>query len=197
MVAYRLKGLGWGTAVFTMALGFYLVSLQVATERGRLEALDREIARAERDIRMLETEFNARANFRQLERWNGDVLALTAPGTNQFVEGEAQLAALQIAPGGEGAPVMTTLVSAGTSGSAETPQAVGDAVVRDAVVQNATVQNAVVKGRQADVPVPVRTAQIKSRSPERVAMLDDKLLSSATLGDILDSARAESSRGLR
>lgn len=194
MVAYNLKGLGWGTAVFAMALGFYLVSLQVATERGRLEALDRDIARAERDIRMLETEFNARANFRQLERWNGDVLALTAPGTTQFVDGEAQLAALQVAPGGDNA-VMTTLVSAGTSGAAEAPQP----VVREAVVREAVVREAVVTRRRTDVPPPVlvRTVQTKPRPPERVAMLDDKLLSSATLGDILDSARAETGRGLR
>jgi hypothetical protein len=69
--AYRLKGLGWFGGCVVVTLGFYLVSLQVAAERKRLEQVDTRIRVAVRDIRALETEFDTRANLAQLERWNG------------------------------------------------------------------------------------------------------------------------------
>ena len=79
---YRLKGLGWLSGCAVVAIGFYLVSSQVAAERKRLDQVDRRIVGAERDIRALETEFDVRANLAQLERWNGNTLALT---TRQFI----------------------------------------------------------------------------------------------------------------
>ena len=77
--AYRLKGIGWFGGCVAVVLGFYLVSLQVAAERKKLEGMDRKIEAAERDIRALETEFDTRANLAQLEKWNGETLALAAP----------------------------------------------------------------------------------------------------------------------
>lgn len=89
---YRLRGLGWFGGVVLATLGFYLVSLQVAVERKRLEQVNTRIVLAQRDIRALETEFDVRSNLAQLERWNGDTLALAAPTAGQFVRDEAQLA---------------------------------------------------------------------------------------------------------
>src|SRR3546814_6913634 len=40
---HRLKGMGWFLACVIGALGFYLISLQVATERNKLEDMSREI----------------------------------------------------------------------------------------------------------------------------------------------------------
>lgn len=104
---YRLKGIGWlGSCAFA-AIGFYLVSSQVAAERKKLETIDRQIVSAERDIRALETEFDVRANLAQLERWNGDTLALTVPVAAQFVSDEGALAALSprpVAPAMGGVP---------------------------------------------------------------------------------------------
>ena len=77
--AYRLKGIGWFGGAVVVVLGFYLVSLQVATERKKLEQLNGRILSAQRDIRALETEFDTRANLAQLEKWNGDTLALSSP----------------------------------------------------------------------------------------------------------------------
>lgn len=91
---YRLKGIGWLGSCAVAAIGFYLVSSQVAAERKKLEGIDRQIVVAERDIRALETEFDVRANLAQLERWNGDTLALTVPVAAQFVSDEAALAQL-------------------------------------------------------------------------------------------------------
>ncbi|QNE31832.1 hypothetical protein F1C10_07720 [Sphingomonas sp. NBWT7] len=100
--AYRLKGLGWFGGVVIVSLSFYLVSLQVAAERKRLAQVDAKISAAERDIRALETEFDVRANLAQLERWNGDTLALVAPTAGQFVRDEGQLAAISFRPGQPG-----------------------------------------------------------------------------------------------
>ena len=105
---YRLKGLGWLASCAMVAIGFYLVSSQVAAERKKLEQIDRKIVSAQRDIRALETEFDVRANLAQLERWNGDTLALTVPTAQQFVADEAALASLSpdhglTLPGGDGA----------------------------------------------------------------------------------------------
>ena len=109
--AHRLKGVGWFASCVVVVLGFYLVSLQVAAERGKLESVNRRIGDAERDVRALETEFETRANLTQLEKWNGDTLALTAPVAGQFVANEAALASIDVtagpAAGPDGQPVRT------------------------------------------------------------------------------------------
>lgn len=99
----RFQGLGWFAAAVVMALAFYLVSLGVAAERAKLAQREAAIVQARRDIRQLETEFQTRANLAQLERWNGEVLALGAPRPEQFVHGVAALAGLRP---GQGAPVV-------------------------------------------------------------------------------------------
>ncbi|MEJ8629019.1 hypothetical protein P0F65_02305 [Sphingomonas sp. I4] len=90
-----------------VVLGFYLVSLQVAAERKKLDDVNARIATAQRDIRALETEFDTRANLVQLEKWNGDTLALTAPIAGQFVGDEAQLASLDVTHGPAAGTVQT------------------------------------------------------------------------------------------
>lgn len=102
--AHRLKGVGWFGSCVVVVLTFYLVSLQVAAERGRLEAVNARVAGAERDIRALETEFDTRANLAQLEKWNGDTLALTAPVAGQFVADETALASIDVNAGPAAAP---------------------------------------------------------------------------------------------
>ena len=105
--AYRLKGIGWFGSCVAVVLGFYLVSLQVAAERKKLDDVNTRIRTAERDIRALETEFDTRANLAQLEKWNGDTLALTAPIAGQFVGDETQLASLDVTRGPAGGAIQT------------------------------------------------------------------------------------------
>jgi hypothetical protein len=88
MIAQRFRSVGWVAGVAFAAILLYIISLQVATERGRLEAIDRKIAITKRDIRQLQTEMGTRASLRQLERWNGDVLALSSPGASQYLSSE-------------------------------------------------------------------------------------------------------------
>lgn len=76
------------------ALGCYLVSLRVASERAALEEVETRIVLAQRDIRLLQTEIGTRGRLAQLERWNVKVLALSAPSADQFLEGGFQLARL-------------------------------------------------------------------------------------------------------
>ena len=87
----------WAGAVAGAALGFYLVSLNVASERAELESVENRIAMAQRDIRLLQTEIGTRGRLAQLERWNVKFIRLSAPTADQFVEGGFQLATM-VAP---------------------------------------------------------------------------------------------------
>jgi hypothetical protein len=84
-------------AVVGAALGFYLVSLRVASERAALEDVETRIAMTQRDIRLLQTEIGTRGRLAQLERWNVRFIRLSAPNADQFVDGGFQLATL-VAP---------------------------------------------------------------------------------------------------
>jgi hypothetical protein len=79
------------------ALGCYLVSLRVASERAAVETVETRIVLAQRDIRLLQTEIGTRGRLAQLERWNVKVLALSAPSADQFLDGGFALAKL-VAP---------------------------------------------------------------------------------------------------
>ena len=94
MIATRFRSVGWVAGVAVAALSCYLVSQRVATERAMLMKVERQILAAKRDIRDLQTEIGARGRMGQLERWNGEVLALSAPGAGQFLENEVRLASL-------------------------------------------------------------------------------------------------------
>ena len=76
------------------ALGCYLVSLRVASERAALEDVETKIVLAQRDMRVLQTEIGTRGRLAQLERWNVRVLALSAPAADQFLSGSFELARL-------------------------------------------------------------------------------------------------------
>lgn len=225
MVAlYRLKGLGWLSSCALVAIGFYLVSSQVAAERKRLQMIDVKIASAERDIRALETEFDVRSNLAQLERWNGNTLALTVPTTRQFVRDQVALAGLSprdmmpLHPGSEGA-VQTASLIVPSSPMTVAPPAATPTIVKAVITKpvaapryDAVKVAHVVPAGPAVVarPAPaIATARVlirqaiakageRPRSPDRnvrsVAMIDNSLLSAGTLGDLASGARAERNR---
>ena len=82
------------TAVAGAALGCYLVSLRVASERAALESVESQIVSTQADIRLLQTEVGTRGRLAQLERWNVSALALSAPTAGQILGDKFQLAAL-------------------------------------------------------------------------------------------------------
>ncbi|HEX9964516.1 MAG TPA: hypothetical protein VGB04_05980 [Allosphingosinicella sp.] len=94
MIARGFKSVIWVAAVGSAALGCYMVSLRVATERNELAKVERQILAAKRDIRSLQTELGTRGRMTQLEQWNAEVLALSAPSSAQFLKDEFTLARL-------------------------------------------------------------------------------------------------------
>jgi hypothetical protein len=76
------------------ALGCYLVSLRVASERAALESVEAQIVDTQSELRVLQTEIGTRGRLSQLERWNAGVFSLSAPAANQFVQGGFELARL-------------------------------------------------------------------------------------------------------
>ncbi len=225
--AYRMKGVGWFGGCVAVVLGFYLVSLQVAAERKKLEAVNGQIRSAQRDIRALETEFDTRGNLAQLERWNGDTLALSAPTAGQFVVSEAALAALDVnslradgvqtaallVPSGAGSVVSTSIVpvtaappvvklahvapvqmaqvtaprAMNVAIQAASKTALKPVVIRASVSTPRSAEAALVRAAKTE-----RLAAVAKVRPQAVAMLDRKLLSDTTLGDIISGARSES-----
>jgi hypothetical protein len=115
-------------AVVGAALGFYLVSLRVASERAALEDVETRIAMTQRDIRLLQTEIGTRGRLAQLERWNVKFIRLSAPNADQFVDGGFQLATL-VAPRKTPAIEAPVVLAAATIPPAESqPKLTGDAV---------------------------------------------------------------------
>ena len=193
----RLKGIGWLLSCVVIVLGCYMVSLSVASERNKLNAVNARIAQAQRDLRALGTEFDTRANYVQLERWNGDVLALTAPTAAQYVRSEQAFAALLKAPAGLLQVQLASLVVPAGVTPIQTANAAAVAVVAATPAPPAPVAREAVV-REAP-PVTVAAAAPRTvasvRKAQAVAMLDRQLLSDNTLGDIISGARAEAARG--
>jgi hypothetical protein len=115
--------------VAAAALGCYLVSLRVASERAALESVETEIVLAQRDIRLLQTEIGTRGRLAQLERWNVRVLALSAPTADQFVPDSFQLARL-VTP--ERKPAVEAPVVYASAPAAPAPGALPQAQQKDA-----------------------------------------------------------------
>jgi len=96
MIARGFKSIGWVAAVGSAALGCYMVSLRVAAERADLAAIEQKIVATRHQIRALHTELGTRGRLSQLERWNSEVLALSAPSSGQFVNDAFSLARLDL-----------------------------------------------------------------------------------------------------
>jgi hypothetical protein len=209
----RLQSLFWILLVALGALGAYLVSLKVATERNELMRVRAHIAQARADIRYLETEFSARSSMRQLERWNQDDFLYAAPTVGQYLHGEQALAHLDgVQPNGAdyvAPPVMVAMADpapAGRSLEAATPASPAATQIRSniAIIREAHAADNV----DALAPPPRPKARAKeddvaarpdpaARHAERMAMLDAKLLDDSTLGDISARAARERKKGSR
>jgi hypothetical protein len=213
----RLQNILWILLVAFGALSAYLISLRVATERNAVQALERRIHHARADIRYLETEFEARANMRQLEQWNARDYRYVAPKSAQYLPDERALASLDgvetngdtyVAP-----PVMMAMADAETpspvakasvtaspaptqirddesvirAASARSAAASKPAEAKDAAPRPATPTRLASLDKPAAAPDPV------ARRAARMALLDEKLLDDRTLRDLGARAAAEGS----
>jgi hypothetical protein len=198
MIARGFKSVMWVAAV------------RVATERADLARVEREIVAAKRDIRSLQTELGTRGRLSQLEQWNADVLALSAPSSAQFVDNAFTLARLeQRGPTVEDRVADVHMASAAAAPAAPQPAA---PVIRTVAPAPAPVQPGLVHRAsfaaapaaaapsapakaqpkvQAAAARPVPTAsrpEAKPKKEERAARIDPKLAS-----EIGAAARAEKS----
>jgi hypothetical protein len=210
----RLRNLGWLALVFMVAILLYPLSLNVAATHSDLVAVDREIMDTKREISFLQAEIRTRASLQQLEEWNELLYGYQPPAADQFVNGEAALASLT-GDLPETKPVMMA------AASVPAPQVVAEPavvkVVKEAVVEapkqaapKATTTKAVANKAVAtklaanDVKIfatPVKRAAAKVEAPkleqsrtERLARMDEKLLSDDLLRDISAKAAKERRR---
>src|SRR4051794_23599593 len=138
------------------ALGCYLVSLRVASERSALEGVETQIVTTQRDIRLLQTEIGTRGRLAQLERWNVKVLALSAPSADQFLSGSFELAKLTQPQHKVDFQAPVVLASAPARQAAKPP--IGEAATDDAgaptgVAPPALLHEASLKTETREVPV--------------------------------------------
>ncbi|MEY3657331.1 MAG: hypothetical protein RLZZ561_1707 [Pseudomonadota bacterium] len=199
MIAHKFRPVVWVVGCAFAATALYTVSLGVASERTRMEELDQQIAMTQRDIRQLQTEMGTRASLRQLERWNVEALALSAPKAGQF---RATEAALKTIDGGalpaDGFTPPPVMVAAATR-----PAATGAA---------APVEQKIAMASPAAAPVPAKASKAVSNKPQatdskgksdkaapakaqRFAMLDRALVDKRTFNEILVRAESESRTG--
>ncbi|HEX8192205.1 MAG TPA: hypothetical protein VF552_04830 [Allosphingosinicella sp.] len=207
MSARSFKSVGWVAGVGAAALGCYMLSLQVAAERAELASVERRIVAAQQEIRGLQTELGTRGRLQQLEQWNADVLALSAPAAGQFVENEVVLARLEQRPTDElpgGATVRMASAEAAPAAAPASPAAPVDArpQVRTAVAQapaepeRPVVRRASLTTSSTPAPAPAATrstaarpapAAAKTPAPARSAAL----LDARTARAIGEAARSE------
>ena len=118
MIARGFKPVGWVAAVGTAALGCYMLSLRVASERADLSGLQRRIVATQQQIRSLQTELGTRGRLQQLEQWNDEVLALAAPVAGQYLHADVRLARFGTVPA---APLETPEVRMAAAETAPAP----------------------------------------------------------------------------
>jgi len=198
MIAHKFRPVVWVVGCAFAATALYTVSLGVASERTRMEDLDRQIAMTQRDIRQLQTEMGTRASLRQLERWNVEALALSAPKAGQF---RATESALKSIDGG-------TLPADGFT----PPPVMVAAATRPATAPAAPAEQKIAMASAPAASAPASTSKAVSSKPQataskttsnkataakaqRFAMLDRALVDKRTFNEILVRAESESRTG--
>jgi hypothetical protein len=213
----RLQSLFWLLLVAFGALSAYLISLRVSTERNAVNALRAEIARTRADIRYLETEFSARANMRQLEKWNAQDYRYSTPSADHYLEGERALAHLdgieRNGPDYVAPPVMVAMVenpsdTGSVDVSASSPSSPASSQIRSdtGVLRTESAKMAVADTVDTGKIGGPKSSAAKSqagmgsslaRKAERMAMLDSRLLDDGAITDLGRRAMIEGRKGSR
>ncbi len=183
MGVHGFKGLGWFLCGAIVAPACYLVNSHGAAEQAKLNATRLAIVQAQRDIRGLETEFNTRANMAQLERWNGEVLALAAPAPQQYLASETALASLDQQPAD--VQVAALVVPTGAPAMQTASQVVVPAA---SPVQPAP--QAVASKSDAQQDGELRKL-MKKADRQAIASVDRSVLSAGTIDDLQKLAKRE------
>jgi hypothetical protein len=185
MIARGFKPVVWVAAVGAAALGCYMLSLRVASERADLARLQSRIVATQQQIRALQTEVGTRGRLAQLEQWNDQVLALAPPASGQFVQG-AQLARFEThdaspldaqavvqTASADAAPVPLPPPAAPATLAPQHAIAAAPAIAAPAPLRQATVQRTSLTMAPQPAPVPARPRPaplaIRAAAPARPA----------------------------
>lgn len=181
----RLKNIGWLALVFLVAILLYPLSLNVAALHSDLVQVDRNIMETKREISFLQAELRTRASMQQLEEWNDLLYGYEPPTAQQFVNGEAALAGLS----GEAdfsKPVMMVAASDGDGAAPAGVIGVGRNSEIASVIPTISKPNRTDDAAKEPQPEQTRT--------ERLARMDQKLLSDDVMRDISAKAEKENKR---
>lgn len=175
MIARGFRPVVWVFMVGVAVLSCYMLNLRVAAERAELTKLDRQIVATQQSIRSLQTEVGTRSRIPQLEEWNSEVLALSAPVTGQYMQRNVSLARFDTRQPqlSDQAEVRLASAETGDTPTRATPAATPApqrAVAAPATVARPEVRRAslVEAPRTAEVTKPRDAAERPRRESERV-----------------------------
>jgi hypothetical protein len=94
MTSTQARSLGWAAVLAICVAAVVVLSFKVHAVRSEVLLAERQLIALQRETLLLETEFQTRANQRQLAEWNQVEFGYQAPRAGQFLDGERQLASL-------------------------------------------------------------------------------------------------------
>ncbi len=206
----RLKNIGWLALVFLVAILLYPLSLNVAAMHSDLMRVDAKILSTKREISFLQAELRTRASMQQLEEWNDVLYGYAPPTSDQFLDGETELAGL----GGNAPMTKPVMVSvnqpdgtapAGVIGSpfAKMADATKTETPKSALAPSKADNQEAAAPAKSDKPVKLaqqsqlttpRPSESQSSRTVRLAKIDEKLLSDDFLSDIRKKSEKERKR---
>lgn len=182
----RLQNLGWLALVFLVAILLYPLSLNVAALHSDLVRVDRNILETKREISFLQAELRTRASLQQLEEWNELLYGYSPPTAQQFANGEAALAGF-----GEALVNKPVMVAASFIDGAAPAGVVGAGRNSETVAMQSTAKVVRPEIQEARGEKQLLVEQTRT---ERLAQIDQKLLSDDLMRDISAKAAKERKR---
>jgi hypothetical protein len=189
----RLQNIGWLALVFFVAILLYPLSLNVASVHSDLVSVDNRIRETKREISFLQAELRTRASMQQLQEWNQVLYGYQPPTAQQFLNGESALAGLNGA-GPIGKPVMVSVASqdgAKPAGVIGSPFAKMASAIIPVQKEAPAFED---KQSSAKTTAPKAAPQQVTTRTEKLASMDQKLLSDDLLKDIQRKSEAERKR---
>ncbi len=219
LAARKLQGIGLVLFVLMFAMTLYPVSLRVAATRSELAQVEYDLMKTQLNIRYLETEFSARASLRQLERWNAESLGYAAPEAAQFLSGERAMAELdslrpvgtprgdrvllavatvppvQAQPKSAAQIILEASIPSARAKEPALPQIADKRSAPAAKSSSKPNDKAATPDALAKPKVETKSATKAADKSQRLAMLDQQLLTPSALSAIDEAARAEAGAG--
>jgi hypothetical protein len=188
----RLQNIGWFGLVAFVAILLYPLWMNVASVHSDLVKVDNKIRNTKREIDFLQAELRTRASMAQLQEWNDVLYGYAPPTAQQFLEGESALASL----GGNipvGKPVMVPVSS---SDGTQPAGVIGSPFAKMASAADAPAHNsnALRVMNAGDADSAGKRASDPATRTEKLASMDQKLLSDDLMSDIQKKSEAERKR---